>query len=1346
MGYEDKICDAITIMVDRAVSEARFDRTIQAIVQECSDASIGKYKVKYQDSSFYAYATSTDVTYSKGSNVYILIPANDMSKDKTILGTVNKLGINYVTLAEGDEPYDYIGTNCIEATSTQIELSSYRKEKQVIYEKGGNANRIQIDETALNEYIKKSSQLICGAFFRTSLPEAQKDYGNYGIAFELVFNDNANREVIRTYIVDVDNMTGDPYNLKTGKRQYGIFNIDGANFKEIHSIYVFVENFPHSMKNQSENAKFDIFISNVELNGAKKMSEEEINGCGISFYTPDGSFFSADPKSKDTLRLIAQVKMKGKLADSKIQKIPFYWFVEDITINSLNPMYNQYGGRGWRCLNKYNVIEGTSDNPKQVEWIPAEDTYIIKEKDIKINEAKYKCVIIYDNNIYEKEIVIKDFGGSIPEYKKPVTIESNLGTRFYYDIGRPTLTCKVNGEIYNNWHYYWVVEDQYGNITNLPIDEEENRRLNEEYNQIIKSIADVNADLKAGKISVKKAEEEIKKYQKDLDILKYKQRVEIKKTEDGNVYYGHHIYNADINKITNFVKYKCAAYDQNNNYRGTGVITLTNKLETEGTYTLIINNGNQNFKYNEQGISPASKALDTPITLSAITFTIFDNLGNALDEDIIKNCKIKWKIPVKDSMLSNVAIDGTEILPKKESNDNFVYHEGGLSLTYEILNTYYYNRKNNDIELIVEYKGTSLTAKTNLAFIKEGDIGTNGTEYLCKIVPDSSSSNLPIYPMFTVESESKDSWKGSWNFNFKKSDGSEEKLKMETGTPIRLPFVIELYSLGKLVYRGNGNPGNSKIIEPTTKGFFVKPEWSILKNKYGSRPIDQDPSNFIISQDEETKYTYLEYQHIKDPEDEENKEQEKKDVSPSNIIKVKVTYGDSTGSHVIYATLPIIVAETINFGYGIGLKPNTGFRYVSYTSDGVAPKYDNRNLFEISLLNNEGEELYLDGETSAYKNFKFTFSRLGQIADAVTKEGPVFKNSEQLKEISVEKKKYQYSCKPTINYDGFCVNNAIKCVVGYTDEEGREKKAKIHIPIHFFLNKYEFAELNEWDGNSIQIDENGGHILAPKIGAGYKEEDNTFTGTVMGKVVSPQKTNADVGLFGYNKGIRSFFIDSKTGGALFGSSNGQIAIDPSANQGMLYSHNFWKEYKENGFPTSYNYEDKSGNCSGKGMLINLTKPEILFGNGNFKVNENGQLTAQAGKIAGWDITNDGLKNTEAGLFITPKYIKGPGFILNGNKSTTQQSRAMPLAGEVQSEEPGIVMFQLGDKNSQGSITYEQGALAIRGNFNQADNVTLKENGCEIVIKTSEGKEETIDLKEYVQQIAAGTSMTWTYYE
>jgi len=42
----------------------------------------------------------------------------------------------------------------------------------------------------------------------------------------------------------------------------------------------------------------------------------------------------------------------------------------------------------------------------------------------------------------------------------------------------------------------------------------------------------------------------------------------------------------------------------------------------------------------------------------------------------------------------------------------------------------------------------------------------------------------------------------------------------------------------------------------------------------------------------------------------------------------------------------------------------------------------------------------------------------------------------------------------------------------------------IHIPIHFLLNKYGLANINGWDGNSIQINEDGGYILTPQIGSG----------------------------------------------------------------------------------------------------------------------------------------------------------------------------------------------------------------------------------------------------------------------
>lgn len=1002
MSYEDKICEAISLMVDKAVSEANFDRTIQAIVQECSDASIGKYKVKYQDSAFYAYATSSDVTYTNGSNVYVLVPSNDMTRDKTILGTVTKLGINYVTQAEGDEAYDYVGTNCIKTTGV-YQLSSYAEHNtpnagyvKTIYGPGINDGSFIIDDTSLNEYIKKSSKLICGGFFRTSFPDEQKYQGNYGIIFELEFDDNTeNRIATRYYIVDVDNMTGDPYNLKLGKRQYGIFDIDGTNFRQIKSISIFTKDFPHR-DNKKANL-FDIDISDIEFYGANQMTEEEINGCGISFYTPDGSFFTANSTDASTLRITAQVKMKGKLVDAKAQKIPFYWFMEDVSITPKSEKYNKYGGRGWRCLNTYNVIEAaTATTAEKVEWIPYGDTWTLKCADAVSKENKFKCAIVYNGVVYKKEIIIKNmYKGNL------VTIESDLGTKFYYDIGRPVLTCKVDGQLLEDWTYSWAVEDPYGNLTNLPLDNVQNSN---DYNGYLlaKDVLDkLQADLAAGKRFPNEAAAELATKQANVDAYKYIQRIKLKNKDINNIY-GNQVYSVAVNEITNFVKYKCSAFDSSGKYRGTGTIVLTNTLDTEDVYTLVINNGTQSYKYSEFGVSPASKAADNPIQIQSLTFSIFNNLGEPIEDEILKHCDIKWKIPIAHTMLKDIQTDGIPGAP--DPTQTYQYYTKAMTVEYGIENKYYYDRKNNDIELTVDYKGMSLTAKTNLTFIKEGESGTNGTDYTCKIVPNSTMSNLPAYPVFTVVNGQR---QGTFNFKAKNGDVNYVTIGESTSA---YPFIVKLYKAGEEVYSGRTD-GNATV---AGESMPVSITWSILSNKYNN--LVSDTSNFTINAQGGMRY------------------KANGGSNPCNIIKVAVTYGSAKSSignaYTVYATLPIILSKVSNINYKINLKTNSGFRYVLYTSDGTTPKYDSANPFEIQVtekINGIDEDVSIRKSTSdSHGMTEYVFNSLGQYYNFSSKSW-VSSNQLNMQGRDAKWKINQQGYKPITNYDGMCVTNAVTC-------------------------------------------------------------------------------------------------------------------------------------------------------------------------------------------------------------------------------------------------------------------------------------------------------------------------------
>ena len=94
--------------------------------------------------------------------------------------------------------------------------------------------------------------------------------------------------------------------------------------------------------------------------------------------------------------------------------------------------------------------------------------------------------------------------------------------------------------------------------------------------------------------------------------------------------------------------------------------------------------------------------------------------------------------------------------------------------------------------------------------------------------------------------------------------------------------------------------------------------------------------------------------------------------------------------------------------------------------------------------------------------------------------------------------------------------NNIKSASGQTIVHNR--------PIIFYFNRYEMSNINAWDGNKIETGD-GSYLLAPQVGAGIKENDNSFTGIMMGiknfSTGAGAASNNQVGMFGYSKGRQS---------------------------------------------------------------------------------------------------------------------------------------------------------------------------------------------------------------------------------
>lgn len=182
--YENSILSAIEILVDNAVSSATYDKTIIATVLQYSDPTTGKYRLQYQDSTFYAYSTNND-EYIEGTKVYVLIPQGDFTdSNKIILGesTKNSSVIPSV-LEESELNYTVLGGNCITSIEqNKIYRISNTDDMIALYQAEG------ADMVTLNQYfdngIRECDSLILGCKFRADIPTNNRK-GEYGLILGL---------------------------------------------------------------------------------------------------------------------------------------------------------------------------------------------------------------------------------------------------------------------------------------------------------------------------------------------------------------------------------------------------------------------------------------------------------------------------------------------------------------------------------------------------------------------------------------------------------------------------------------------------------------------------------------------------------------------------------------------------------------------------------------------------------------------------------------------------------------------------------------------------------------------------------------------------------------------------------------------------------------------------------------------------------------------------------------------------------------------------------------------------------------------------------------------------------
>lgn len=1057
---------------------------------------------------------------------------------------------------------------------------------QTIYKKDSSNNYIKVDSFSnLNRYVNEGSAIMIRADFRTnlSLEQKQQATGRYGLAFKLNFNnENANwgntqqgeilnniceKNIIKATtefgkdqsLIDYVNQTTDLIDSLTDENYaQQITNSDSVLTQLIAKIEALYNTFlANSSVNIPDivNETISAFLTelnsylNFDSGNAVKQSfqewnEKEINveevrstilqltsdtmiGAPLYFknWTSQYAIFSIEDlanfkeieqvvffkdgfiqnknkeqedifvknigfyilKSLDSVSGDYSLKVESaetgsilsQSTDQVIFKASFYRKLEDLS-QSLKLTYYWFKEDPSVTIGSTYYNEYGRKGWKLLADAKRNSKYFTTTYDENTAQKNlYKCVAVFSEGDESVIVITAPFIVYNIEFGNLIELTSDVGTVFQFGLGSPVITCFVNGQELtelddNKLKFYWSLI----------------RNDNEE----IPFYEQSNLDWE--NLS---AEDFIVSYQGQDQYF------------NGVVFYKGNEITENVLEATKLqypmknlssdeiVTIKCSVMkeiEEEEILLGSREIKFENRGGAVlNGYHIEFENDGQVFQYDEYGNSPKLNSKIDSFDILPLRAKLIAPSGLEVSGT---NVRIDWIFNLYNSM-----IIPPENLTVNSATNEINVLRNSITCNFDISDLYDPDSINNQITCHIVFNGEDYYKQTNLLFRKIGENGSNGTNILTQINPISQSpildnQALTLYT-FSEDSEIKGFLNDAYYTEISQAQTNVQLTGLdETGLEINVYQKGSLLNSDQYISRWNlaGNTSETNI--------------SKAKNFKLSREGDTYNYNLIWDSTVNNNQNY----HLQ-------------------IIKSHIIKNDDKTEYYGYYPLPIIhyVNKTDISALAsnrLAIDKDYYLKEITYNADGRNPIYNhNQGLKLINLPSNTSKITWIaKGGWDSNENTP-SFSL---ISEKDSNEKGINNVTSNIEDVSEE----MIYIIPNDAFSGSATNNRIEVIL-YDNKE--QIIAIISAPIIFTLDTFGLASLNAWDGNTLTIDEEGGYIVAPQIGAGEKDPNNRFTGIVMGKTetyTGGAKNEKQIGLFGYSDGLQSIFLDAETGDATFG--------------------------------------------------------------------------------------------------------------------------------------------------------------------------------------------------------------------